>query len=129
MAHITPDSALEITAAKLAALDAMRSEHKFGPDLTAFYLGAPTEEIRATCEHHLNEFLGRLPVVLASSPHKGSVLAEIKSLLRQFDESDTEERERVCFNLERLMAVVDIDRSDGLLNTWLYGFDPEKLSQ
>ena len=37
---------------------------------------------------------------------------------------DTEDRERVCHYFEELMDIVGLQSSDGLLNNFMYGFDP-----
>ena len=56
---------------------------------------------------------------------KSYVLGEFQSALNAFVSEDTEERERVCCYLERIMDCVRINNSDGLLNNWMYGFDPK----
>jgi hypothetical protein len=53
------------------------------------------------------------------------VLDEFSAALKNFDRAaDTEDRERVCMNMEKIMDIVGLESSDGLLNNWLYGFDP-----
>jgi hypothetical protein len=37
---------------------------------------------------------------------------------------DTEDRERVCTYFEELMDIVGLESSDGHLNNFMYGFDP-----
>jgi hypothetical protein len=46
-------------------------------------------------------------------------------MLDRFDSAESEEREEVCHYCERVMSLLGIERSDGLLNRWLYGFDPD----
>jgi hypothetical protein len=54
--------------------------------------------------------------------------AQIKIGLHRFDDVylaiDTEDRERVCHYIEELMDIVGLESSDGLLNDFMYGFDP-----
>jgi hypothetical protein len=42
------------------------------------------------------------------------------------DHLDTEDRETVCHYFEELMDCVGLQSSNGLLNNWMYGFDPAK---
>ena len=41
-------------------------------------------------------------------------------------ELDTEDRERVCTYFEELMDIVGLESSDGQINKFLYGFDPDE---
>ncbi|WP_289056099.1 DUF4844 domain-containing protein [Carboxylicivirga marina] len=41
-------------------------------------------------------------------------------------ELDTEDRERVCSYFEELMDIVGLENSNGQLNKFMYGFDPEE---
>ena len=42
-------------------------------------------------------------------------------------ELDTEDRERVCTYFEELMDIVGLESSNGQLNKFMYGFDPNEL--
>jgi len=42
-------------------------------------------------------------------------------------ELDTEDRERVCMYFEELMDIVGLESSNGQLNKFMYGFDPNEL--
>ena len=54
----------------------------------------------------------------------------IKNALERFSDLylqlDTEDRERVCGYFEELMDIVGLESSDGHLNNFMYGFDPNK---
>ena len=123
-----PDKDLVITSAVLQKLIALRAEPKFHKDWDRFYSGAPTEEIRRKAESAMNKMLERLLTGIKKSPKKSYVLAEFSELLNSFVHHDSEEREECCEYCERVMKLLEIESSDGLLNTWLYGFDPEKRS-
>jgi hypothetical protein len=43
-----------------------------------------------------------------------------------FELVDSEERDRFLDYLNELMSIFSIESSDGLLNTWRYGFDPKE---
>jgi hypothetical protein len=119
-----PDQALIVTPEILQRLSALRSEAKFNEE--NLYPGAPTEEIRMNAEQAVNALLDRLSAGLPESPRKSYVLSEFLKMLKAFDDEDTEEREQACTYCERVMNILGIESSDGTLNTWLYGFDPEQ---
>lgn len=41
-------------------------------------------------------------------------------------ELDTEDRERICSYFEELMDIVELESSNGLLNNFMYGFNPNE---
>lgn len=116
------DQLLNITRESLAELAALRSESKFHAH--DFYPGAPDEAARREAEETVNRMLDRIVAGLPKSPSKVFVLSEFQIMLDGFDSPETEEREEICAYCERVMSVLGIERSDGLLNRWLYGFDP-----
>ena len=118
------DQALSITPQLLQQLAALRAEPKFQEE--GLYPGAPTEEIRQRSESAVNAMLDRLRSGLSRSPQKAYVLSEFLEMLKAFESEDTEEREQACSYCERVMEILSIESSDGALNTWLYGFDPER---
>jgi Domain of unknown function (DUF4844) len=119
-----PDQALILTSAVFDRLAALRSEPKFQGE--GLYPGAPTEEIRKSAEFAINRMLDQLKSGLPSSPRKSYVLSEFFEMLEAFEGHDTDERERACTYCERVMDLLGIESSDGVLNTWMYGFDPEQ---
>lgn len=42
-------------------------------------------------------------------------------------ELDTEDKERVCSYFEELMDIVELESSNGQLNKFMYGFDPNEV--
>jgi len=53
----------------------------------------------------------------------------ITSTIKRIEEKkiglDTEDKEAVCLCFEKMMDAVELTSSGGILNTWLYGFNPE----
>jgi hypothetical protein len=115
---------LAITGSTLVELRAFRAEPKFQEDAAVVYPGAPDEIIRVRCESTLNGLVDRLIAGLPQNPTKAYVLGEFRATLEHFAAEDSEERDRVALYLERVMDIVGIQTSDGLLNQWRYGFDP-----
>jgi hypothetical protein len=117
---------LNTTRNALAGLAALRAEAKFhAHDL---YPGAPNEATRLNAQQAVDRMLDRIVAGLPKSPSKAFVLSEFQIMLDGFDSPETEEREEVCAYCERVMSLLGMERSDGLLNRWLYGFDPDDMA-
>ena len=117
-----PDPLIKFNESERAQLVALRATKKFTADF--FYPGAPTEALRVDAENKVNALLDRLLASLKPDSRKSFVLDEFKAALARFTQTDTEERERFCSYLEQTMDITGIESSDGLLNSWMYGFDP-----
>jgi hypothetical protein len=118
------DQPIIITPHVLQQLLALRLESKFLAQ--ALYPGAPNEKIRLRADGAVNKMLDRLQKRVGRSPTKAYVLSEFQRMLRAFEDEDSEEREQACEYCEKVMTLLGIESSEGLLNTWLYGFDPEQ---
>jgi Domain of unknown function (DUF4844) len=112
---------LKVTPKVIANLGEFRAEPKF-QDGGIYH--APSEEVRVAAAAHLNALLDRLVSSIAAHPTKAFVLSEFRRTLTEFDGADSEDRDRLLGYLERIMDIVGIESSDGLLNNWRYGFDP-----
>ena len=104
------------------ALEALKAERKFNAE--GLYPGAPSEAVRLRCEARVNQWLAVLIQASPQSLAPDRVLAQFRTLLPAFDDEDTDERERVGAYCEKILEILGIASSDGVLNTWLYGFDP-----
>src|SRR5688572_3056811 len=110
------DQTLNITPEVLQQLAALRAELKFQKE--DFYPGAPTEEIRRRSENAVNTMLDTIRSELSRSPQKAYVLSEFLVMLAAFESADSEEREQACSYCERVMEILNIESSDGVLNKW-----------
>jgi hypothetical protein len=117
---------LVISDATLEQLREFRAEPKFYEDMSVFYPGAADEATRIRCESQLNGLIDRLLSNLPKHPTKQYVLTEFRATLTPIEMEDSEERDQFLGYLERIMDIVGIESSDGLLNEWRYGFDPAK---
>lgn len=104
-------------------LEEMKNKKKFLPDEHSFYKGATSEKLRVELEEKVNILIKSLLEGIKKKPLKSYVLIMFKELLLQCDKFDTEDRERLCLYLEELMDIFEIESSDGLLNTFMYGFE------
>jgi hypothetical protein len=116
------ETRLSVTPSVLSALAAFRREPKFGP--TEDYTGFQPDSDRPQAEAALNTLIDHLIAGLPSNPTKTFVVDQIEALLPQFEDDDTEDREQLCRYLVHIKDIVGIDSLGGLLNRWMYGFDP-----
>ena len=121
---LVADHPVQVTADAIARLRALRAESKFVEDLPAAYPGAPDERTRDRCESAINDLIDELLALGQGIETKSQVLDEFEQALFKLKREDTEEREQAGKYLERIMDVFGIESSDGMLNRWLYGFDP-----
>lgn len=77
-------------------------------------------------KNSVNEFQ---TVVLQNGNHD-MFRGVISSTIEKIEESeiglDTEDKEIVCLYFEKMMDAVELASSGGILNTWIYGFDPRE---
>ena len=98
---------LSITPDALIRLENLRQERKFAGE--RFYPGAPTEEIRSTCELRVNEFLSDVVSLLQNGTERENIFAKVRVLIEIFRHDDTEEREKVGDYINRSMHIIGLD--------------------
>lgn len=108
-------------------LQAFRQKEKFGKDEAHFYPGLVNPTLKQPLTEKINLAADDFDAVARSA--QASDEAYLKAIgkgLSRFDanELDTEERERVAAYFEELMDIVGLESSEGQLNNFIYGFDP-----
>jgi len=97
-----------------------------------FYPGLADEKMRPIFTEKINQVATDFKTV-AESKNSTDIKYQEKigiGLSRFADiylELDTEDRERVCMYIEELMDIVGLESSNGQLNKFMYGFDPNEL--
>lgn len=92
------------------------------------YTGVLDEMERTLFEQQVNDLaltILNLPIKDRTKIH---VLVLMKKTLEASTVSDTEDSEAFANYMEDLMDICQIDSSDGLLNNWMYGFNPNAYS-
>jgi hypothetical protein len=111
--------------------EAFKSKEKFLQDDKLFYPGIGDPKLKSI----LTEKINLVAEDFEKLAEKGSLTDKeyqnaIKNGLMRFSDIylqlDTEDRERVCSYVEELMDIVGLESSDGHLNNFMYGFDPNK---
>jgi len=59
-----------------------------------------------------------------SEQYQKVIKTNLKTFKGIYTNLDTEDRERICNYIEELMDIVKLESSDGLLNKFMYDFDP-----
>lgn len=107
------------------ALRAFIGKRKFLAE--SLYPGATSEATRERCQAVIDALAERL-IPLADAPVDQRLFAkELTQTMLDFGPADSEERERAASYVEEVMDILEVESSEGLLNTWVYGFDPAEL--
>lgn len=110
------DESLTINAAIVEELSAFRRQPKL-----ANLPGVDTSDEHTRLSTVLNDLADRLIQGVEDNPTKLWVLTEFQRSLELVEQEDTEGREHFGMELERLMEILGIESSDGLLACYLGG--------
>lgn len=112
---------MNVPATAAQELQAFKAEAKFYPD--DMYTGAWPEEVRPVLEAILNQSADEFLAITEAGPTQESYLQALAAGLARIDgdELDSEDRERVAGQYERLMDIVGLESSEGQLNRFMYG--------
>lgn len=118
---------MKVNKHTIKKLHDLQKQDKFNEDDALMYPGAMNEETKDAMSKILHTSIGAIIDITEKNPAKENVLKQIKKDLDIFEDLglDTEDREMVCVYYNDILEILDIESSDGLLNSWLYGFDPE----
>ena len=95
-----------------------------------FYPGISEEKMRPIFTEKINQVANDFKAVAESKkPTNKKYQEKIEIGILKFVDIylDTEDKERVCTYFEELMDIVELESSNGQLNEFLYGFDPNEL--
>ena len=97
-----------------------------------YYPGIADEKLRPVFTEKINQVATDFKTVVESeNPTDKKYHEKIRVGLSRFADVyldlDTEDRERVCTYFEELMDIVGLKSSNGQLNKFMYGFDPNEL--
>lgn len=112
-------------------LEEFKSKEKFIADNTIFYPGIGDSKLKPLLTEKINLASDDFKKVAESNNATDKDYQNaIKKGLQRFSEIyldlDTENRERICSYFEELMDIVGLESSNGLLNGFMYDFDPQK---
>ena len=106
----------------------LRLVAKFESDDSVSYPGLENESMKGTITHLVNQCIDDFIVLVKNNAREEDFQQAISKGLSYFEtvkfSLDTEDRERVCRYFEEMMDAIELESSGGLLNEWMYGFDP-----
>ena len=108
------DEPLSISPETILKLEILRESKKFSE-----LPGTDTAEEQARLSHVFNALLDRLIAGLSTNPNKLWVMSQFQSSLEAVQMEDTEGRDHFGIHLERLMDILGIESTDGLLGFYL----------
>ena len=117
MVNVPPDASI-----RLAILQALPKFEEGG-----LYPGPTSAEDKIIGEAAINSLCERMSRVVSEKPTEAALLKEIELTLPMLEALDTEDREMALTHIEQVMDAVGLESSGGMLNEWLYGFDPDGL--
>jgi hypothetical protein len=90
------------------------------------YVGVSNKALRSQLNAGVDGAAEALAVAVSGEASDSQLLAILEQHLLQIDRDslDTEDAEQVAGQFEALLDAVEIESSGGILNTWMYGFDP-----
>ncbi len=120
----TPEKATEMFAEFISKKKFVQENH---------YPGIADEKMRPIFTEKINSVASDFKSLAESeNPTDKKYQEKIKIGLSSFAdvymELDTEDRERVCTYIEELMDIVGLESSNGQLNKFMYGFDPNEMT-
>ena len=112
-------------------LEKFKQKLKFGKQTKpTFYSGLSKPILQPKLTDLLNNSADDFKKTAQTNRTENNFQADIKTGINRFNiyylDLDTEDRERICSYYEELMDCVGLESSGGVLNTWMYGFDPTR---
>lgn len=106
----------------------LQLEEKYVEDMKQLYPGISDPSMRPLLSEKVNAAIDDfLTISKKGNPTDATYLDAIHKGLARFEglALDTEDRERTALYFQQLMDIVGLKSSEGALNTFIYGFDPE----
>lgn len=106
-------------------LESLASKDNFVEE--GIYTGVHDPVLRENLNRELNETIKNFIEAVVDGATKERYIILLRDSIGKFDRImlDTEDAERVALNFEKIMDCIGLDSSDGVLNEWMYGFDPK----
>lgn len=120
---------MEIPTKAEAELLALQGAEKYVEDTALFYPGIADASMRPVLSAKINLAIGDfLQIVRSGNATEQAYLDSIRKGLSRFNkiDLDTEDRERTAGYFMQMMDIVGLESSDGLLNRFVYDWDPSK---
>jgi len=107
-------------------LTILANRDNFSGEKGGIYTGVHDPVLRASLYSKFNSTIQIFISAVKNNTTKEQYVELLRNSINNFDRSvlDTEDAEHVAGNFEKIMDCIGLDSSDGALNKWMYGFDP-----
>ena len=107
----------------------LKRKEKFIEDAKLFYPGIADKKLKPILTGKIDLVIEDFKKISQTkNPTDKEYQNAIKKGLERFSEIypdiDTEDRERICAYFEEIMDIIGLESSDGLLNDFMYDFEP-----
>jgi hypothetical protein len=127
-AAVKQENSMNVNVDAISKLQALAERDNFAPN-GMLYSGVRDLTLRADLNSRFRLTIAHFITATQRKSKKDEYLALLASEIKNFERLDlgTEDAEQVGTNFEHIMDCIGLDSSDGILNNWMYGFDPKKL--
>jgi hypothetical protein len=119
---------MQVKIDAIAQLRALAARDNFAAD-GALYTGVHDPALRASLNSKIDATIGKFIASVQHHATKKDYVALLASEISGFprENLETDDAEQVATNFELIMDCIGLESSDGILNNWMYGFDPNQL--
>ena len=125
---VKQENSMNVNLTAISKLHALAERDNFAPN-GMLYTGVRDLTLRANLNSRFRLTITHFITAAERNAKKDEYLALLASEIKKFERSDldTDDAEQVGTNFEHIMDCIGLDSSEGILNNWMYGFDPKKL--
>ena len=118
---------MKVNVDAVSKLQALADRDNFAPN-GILYTGVQDPAQRVDLNTRFKLAVSRFISAVENKSTKDEYLALMASEIKKFERTDleTEDAEQVGTNFEHIMDCIGLESSEGILNDWMYGFDPTK---
>jgi len=109
-------------------IQSLKKEVKFKKDMSKIYFGTPNETIRIQAQNIIDDLLSQLLIASQQPLTELEFWSILEVSAKKLAQMDSEEMDRGLNYMEDIMSIYNIESSDGRLNDWRYGFNPENIN-
>jgi hypothetical protein len=109
---------------KSEQLENLKKQITFDPEV--FYPSLADDQYKAELISLFGNIIDEFISGVGQNYNDKDYINLISKSITRFDvyDLDTEDREYVCSSFEKIMDAIDLKSSNGVLNKWMYGFNP-----
>lgn len=103
---------------------ALKTQSHFDGD-GFFYTGIQDETLKSNVQTLFLKVVDDFIQLLDTTPNEKQLLNLLNTSINRFnrEDFDTEDAENLAGCFEKIMDCVELESSEGILNTWVYGFE------